>query len=77
MLNSASNIAITPTAKASFVTNSPFFGITPSSINYRSNSGVATTRNASITTVIRKKVSETLYGIANLAMRFKVPAFNF
>ena len=40
-------------------------------------SGVAIIRNASITTVIRKKVSETLYGIANLAMRFKVPGFSF
>ena len=77
MLNKASSTAITPTAKANFVTNSVFFGITPSSINLRSNNGVATTRNASITTVIKKKESETLYGIANLAIRFNVPGLSF
>ena len=77
MLNNASITAITPTAKANFVTNSAFFGITPSSINLRSKSGVATTRNASITTVIRKNESEILYGIANRAIRFNVPGFSF
>jgi hypothetical protein len=38
---------------------------------------VATIRNASITTVIRKKASSTLYGTAKLAIRFNVPGFNF
>ncbi len=32
---------------------------------------------ASITTVIRKSESEILYGIAKLAMRFKVPGLSF
>jgi hypothetical protein len=51
--------------------------MTPSSIKRRNKSGVATIKRASITTVIRKSESEILYGIAKLAIRFRVPGFNF
>jgi hypothetical protein len=37
-----------------------FLGMTPSSINLRKSNGVATIKKASITTVIRKNVSDTL-----------------
>jgi hypothetical protein len=60
MLKSASSTAIMPTAKASSVTNWMFLGMTPSSINLRKSNGVATIKKASITTVIRKNVSDTL-----------------
>ena len=77
MLKSASSIAIIPTAKANLVTSAESFGITPSSISFLSNNGVATIKKASITTVTKNRESETLYGIANLAIRFNVPGFNF
>ena len=60
MLNKASATAIIPTANASFVTRSVFFGITPSSINLCNSNGVATIKKASMTTVIRKNVSDAL-----------------
>ena len=44
MLITASAMAIKPTIKASSVINGPFLGMTPSSINLRSISGVATTK---------------------------------
>ena len=77
MLKSASSKAITPTANANWVTSSEFLGMTPSSINRLNKSGVAMISRASITTVIRKSESEILYGIAKLAMRFKVPGLSF
>ena len=77
MLKSASSIAIIPTATANLVTSAESFGITPSSINFLSNNGVATIKKASITTVTKNRESDTLYGIANLAIRFNVPGFNF
>jgi hypothetical protein len=58
------------------VTSSEFLGMTPSSISFLSNKGVATIKKASITTVTKNRESETLYGIANLAIRFNVPGFN-
>ena len=54
MLITASAMAISPTINASSVINGPFLGMTPSSINLRRISGVATTKKASITTVKRK-----------------------
>ena len=60
MLKSASSKAIMPTAKASSVTNWVFFGMTPSSINLRNSKGVVTIKIASITTVIKKNISDTL-----------------
>ena len=60
MLNNASASAISPTVNANLVTSSPLPGITPSSINSRSNSGVAIIRKASITTVIRNNESGIL-----------------
>jgi hypothetical protein len=77
MLNNASSIAIIPTAKANLVTSAESFGITPSSMSFLSNKGVATIKKASTTTVIKNNESEILYGIANLAIRFNVPGFNF
>ena len=77
MLKPASATASKPTNNANLVTTAPSLGITPSSINCLSRSGVATTRAASTMTVARKMMMFVRYGSANLKMRFTVPGFNF
>jgi hypothetical protein len=43
----------------------------------RKSNGVATIKNASTTTVIRKNESDALCGTANPAILFRVPGFSF
>ncbi|CAB4331732.1 unannotated protein [freshwater metagenome] len=77
MLKIASRIAIKATAAASLVTKLLFPGMTPSSMSCFRSNGVAIIKKASITTVIIKKLSDTLYGAAKPTIRLKVPGFNF